>query len=174
MLAEHREKRAEQTEKWKRFDAERDALGKAGLLEDDKASVTRLSELSKEYEQVTAEVKSLEDRLSEVNEAPRSDEPGVRQKALVGAVVRQLIERKALDATSGGTIPPPFYDPILRRLPEGNLFVRSVLPVITASEGDRVSFLRQTARTNNAAVVAAGSTKPTSVFSVERVDSRTR
>ena len=32
------------------------------------------------------------------------------------------------------------------------------------------AFLRQTARTNNAAVVAEGATKPTSVYSVIRVE----
>ena len=32
------------------------------------------------------------------------------------------------------------------------------------------AFLRQTARTNNAAVVAEGATKPTSVYSVTRVE----
>jgi hypothetical protein len=141
VLDELREKRAEQTEKWKRFDAERDALGKAGLLEDDEAGVARLSELSKDYEQAAAEVKSLEDRIQELGQSSsRSpDGPGVQEKAWARAVVSRLIARKALDATSGGTIPPPFYDGALRRLPAANLFVRTVIPVIPAPNGDRVS-----------------------------------
>jgi HK97 family phage major capsid protein len=175
VLDQLRDKRAEQSERWKQFDTERNSLAKAGLLEDDQAGTGRLSELNESYEKASAEVKTLEARLQELGPSSgrssvRADDPGVQEKAWARAVVSRLIERKALDATTGGTIPPPFYDPILRRLPAGNLFVRSVLPTITASEGDRVSFLRQTTRTNNAAVVAAGGTKPTSVFSVERVD----
>lgn len=50
---------------------------------------------------------------------------------------------------------------------------RSILQLVpsTRLEGtDQYSFLRETVRTNNAAVVAVGALKPTSVYSVARVD----
>ncbi len=156
VLDQLRDKRAEQSERWKQFDTERDSLAKAGLLEDDQAGAGRLSELSQSYEKATAEVKALEDRIQELGSRSsfRPDDPGVQEKAWARAVVSRLIERKALDATTGGTIPPPFYDPNLRRLPAGNLFVRSVIPVIAAPNGDRVSYPRQTVRDNEVARVA--------------------
>jgi len=111
-LDELRDKRAEQTQRWKQFDTERDSLAKAGLLEDDQAGAGRLSELSESYEKATAEVKTLEDRVQELGRSSfRPDDPGVQEKAWARAVVSRLIERKALDATTGGTIPPPFLRP---------------------------------------------------------------
>ena len=81
--------------------------------------------------------------------------------------------RKALDATVGGTMVGPFYDPRIRDLPQRQLFVRSLIPVRQA-DGDKVWYLRQTVATQNAAPVAAGAAKPTSVFSIERVEETVR
>lgn len=68
---------------------------------------------------------------------------------------------------------PSYFDPNIRKLPQRQLFIRSLLPVVQAS-GVRVDFIRQTAFTNSAAPVAAGGLKPTSVVSVERVTETVR
>lgn len=52
-------------------------------------------------------------------------------------------------------------------------FVAELMPVDEAP-GGRFSYLRQTTRVNNAAVVAEGERKPTSIYSLERIDDRTR
>lgn len=59
-------------------------------------------------------------------------------------------------------------DPISLARPVANLGLLGVLPVVTRST-PTYSYLRQTVRTNNAAVVAAGAQKPTSVLTVEEV-----
>jgi HK97 family phage major capsid protein len=75
--------------------------------------------------------------------------------------------RAALDGTSGGSAVPTFFDPALYDLPQRALFVRSLIPAGPAA-GDTVSFLQQTVATNNAAAVARGAIKPTSVYTVAR------
>lgn len=52
-------------------------------------------------------------------------------------------------------------------------FLRELIPTDTAL-GGRFAFMRQTVRTNNAAAVAVGALKPTSVYTMQRVDDRTR
>lgn len=80
---------------------------------------------------------------------------------------------KALDGTSGGTLVRPFFDPNIRYLPQRHLVVRSLLPTRPAT-GDKIWFLRQTTATQAAAVVPAGGLKPTSVYTVERVEDSVR
>jgi hypothetical protein len=90
------------------FSEERDSLGKAGMLDaDDGAATERLNALSDTYEQAVPEVKSLEDLLERLGSAPsiRNDLLGVQEKAWARGTVGRLIEWKAIDATSGGTIP---------------------------------------------------------------------
>lgn len=53
------------------------------------------------------------------------------------------------------------------------LTLRQLMPNVQNSTG-RFSYLRQTTRTNNAAVVAQGALKPTSVYTLSRVDDRVR
>lgn len=52
------------------------------------------------------------------------------------------------------------------------LALRQLIPTVTGSS--RFGYLRQTVRTNNAATVARGALKPTSVYTFDRVDDRTR
>jgi HK97 family phage major capsid protein len=171
---EMRAKRAEAQDRWRAFQEERDRAVKANRM-DDEVFINRLEELKTDYEKADAAYKDIERRwqseATKDNAFGRSDGPAAAgaDKGWARAVFSKLYERKALDATSGGTIPPPFYDPTLRRLPERNLFVRTLIPVIVG-DGDRASYLRQTVRTNLAAPVSPGATKPTSVFSVERVN----
>ncbi|MET7431965.1 phage major capsid protein [Streptomyces flaveolus] len=53
------------------------------------------------------------------------------------------------------------------------LSLRQLMPNVQNSTG-RFAYLRQTTRTNNAAVVAQGAKKPTSVYTLARVDDRVR
>jgi HK97 family phage major capsid protein len=80
---------------------------------------------------------------------------------------------KAFDVTSGGTATSAFFDPAIRDLPQRRLFVRSLIPVKPV-DNEKFDYLRQTVFTNNAAETAAGSAKPTSVISLERIEDRVR
>lgn len=75
---------------------------------------------------------------------------------------------KAL-APSGATVVSQEFqpDPVALGKPATSLL--DLLPVVTHTSQE-FAYLRQTVRTNNAAVVAAGDVKPTSVYSVERVE----
>lgn len=53
------------------------------------------------------------------------------------------------------------------------LSVRQLMPNVQNTSG-RFSYLRQTVRTNNAAVVAQGAKKPTSIYTFGRIDDRVR
>ncbi|WP_435245869.1 phage major capsid protein [Streptomyces sp. NRRL F-5630] len=53
------------------------------------------------------------------------------------------------------------------------LALRQLMPNVPNTSG-RFAYLRQTVRTNNAAVVAKGAKKPTSVYTLDRVDDRVR
>ena len=84
-------------------------------------------------------------------------------------------ELKALDATSGGaTMPASFFDPRLRDMPSRQLFVRSLIPSINVPAGDKVDYVRQTVATYGAEPVAAGSVKPSTLISAERVSAPVR
>jgi HK97 family phage major capsid protein len=73
---------------------------------------------------------------------------------------------KALSPSGAAVVAQEFTaDPISLGRPPLSLL--DVIPVITHPTQE-ISYLRQTTRTNNAAVVAAGALKPTSVYSVTR------
>ncbi|WP_079405346.1 phage major capsid protein [Streptomyces sp. 3211] len=74
---------------------------------------------------------------------------------------------------AGGAVPltiPLESEPVRIGVPA--LVLRQLIPTVTGPS--RFSYMRQTVRTNNAAVVARGALKPTSVFTMTRVDDRTR
>ncbi|MDP8905502.1 MAG: phage major capsid protein [Chloroflexota bacterium] len=87
------------------------------------------------------------------------------------AVVDANSEYGAMKALlSAGTVPvsvPLNPDPV--RNPVRPRFLREIIPSRRNDTG-HFSYLRQTARTNNAAPVAEGGLKPTSVYTLERVD----
>lgn len=60
--------------------------------------------------------------------------------------------------------------PVSMQKPATGLF--DIFPVKVLDAGDEYSYLTQTVRTNNAAPVAAGAVKPTSVYTLERVTRR--
>ncbi|MFJ7154642.1 phage major capsid protein [Streptomyces sp. NPDC101118] len=74
---------------------------------------------------------------------------------------------------AGGSVPltiPLDPEPVRTGVPA--LVLRQLIPTVTGPS--RFSYMRQTTRTNNADVVARGALKPTSVFTLTRVDDRTR
>ncbi|MYR07453.1 phage major capsid protein [Gordonia sp. SID5947] len=78
-------------------------------------------------------------------------------------------ERKAL-VSSGARITSL---PLRSGVVEMGKLPQSILDVIDSEVTQpQFSFLRQTVRTNNAAPVAEGATKPTSIYSIETVDSK--
>lgn len=86
-------------------------------------------------------------------------------KSMTAAVAAQGI--KALVAGGSSTTPVALAtDPI--PLGQPNLGLLSLIPT-KVRETPNYKYLRQTVRTNNAAVVAAGGTKPTSVYTVAEV-----
>jgi HK97 family phage major capsid protein len=77
---------------------------------------------------------------------------------------------KALLPNGGAVVTIPAPPPVELGRPVTSL--RSVIPWEPTT--GMFTYLRQTARTNNAAPVAAGDVKPTSVYSLERIEDRAR
>ncbi|GAQ69690.1 phage capsid family protein [Streptomyces turgidiscabies] len=91
--------------------------------------------------------------------------------------------RKVLDYVAGaggykgilatGAVPLTVpLDPEPVRIGVPVLALRQLIPAVTGPS--RFGYLRQTVRTNNAAPVARGALKPTSVYTWDRIDDRTR
>ncbi|MBX8689176.1 phage major capsid protein [Mycobacterium sp. 20091114027_K0903767] len=79
-----------------------------------------------------------------------------------------LISRKSVAANGAAVVAQEFEaNPITMGKPATSLL--DVLPTKSHSS-PQYSYLRQTTRTNNAAVVPSGATKPTSIYSVTRVE----
>ena len=75
---------------------------------------------------------------------------------------------KVFDSTTGGgSMASSFFDPRIREMPQRKLLIRSLIPT-TRVNGDRVEYVRQGTYTNNAAAVAAGGLKPTTVITSAR------
>ncbi|QKV94229.1 phage major capsid protein [Streptomyces sp. NA02950] len=75
---------------------------------------------------------------------------------------------------AGGTIAVSVpLDPEPVRMDVPVLSLRQLMPNVANTTG-RFAYLRQTTRTNNAAAVAPGAKKPTSVYTLSRVDDRVR
>jgi HK97 family phage major capsid protein len=75
---------------------------------------------------------------------------------------------KALTVSGSVSVPTPIAG--LAALPGPARFVADLIQAQAVS-GDKASYMRQTSRTNNAAAVAPGQTKPESAYSIERVES---
>lgn len=79
--------------------------------------------------------------------------------------------QKAVAPSGAAVVATEFKpDPIALGQPATSLL--SVLPVAIHTDSPAFSYLRQSVRTNNAAVVAEGAVKPTSVHSVTKVDNQ--
>ena len=91
-------------------------------------------------------------------------------KGMAGALARSIQPDgvKALAPSGAAVVGQEFTaDPVALGKPALSLL--DVIPVVTHSAPE-ISYLRQTTRTNNAAVVAAGALKPTSVYTVTRIE----
>lgn len=64
-------------------------------------------------------------------------------------------------------------DPNVLSMPRRDLTIRDLLTVVPTSSGS-IDYARQNLRTNNAAVVAEGATKPTSTYTWEKVNAAVR
>jgi HK97 family phage major capsid protein len=176
-------KRTEASRRWQVFEEERKQALEEGVdLEQDHTRLRGLDDLHKEYEGSAEEVKELQERwerhvMGRAAEGKTGGrQPGGHRSGFPEGLGAEFLQRigagvaglKALDATSGGTAVPSFFDPRIRDLPTRMLFIRSLIPVQPVTS-DRVDYVRQSVFTNLAAPVAAGDTKPTSVISVERI-----
>lgn len=82
-----------------------------------------------------------------------------------------LEHAKALDVTSGGTLPFPDRAEGIRALPQRELFLRDLVATATM-ESEEIHYVRESAFTNAAAPTAPGALKPTTVENLERVVAR--
>lgn len=105
---------------------------------------------------------------------PGSKSRPVTQDPIAAKFVQHLRNRggvsagqKALLAPSGSVSLPVDIGAVL--MPQNPYQVRSLVTNGQLAEGDNYSFLRQTLRTNNAAVVAVGALKPTSLYTLTRI-----
>jgi HK97 family phage major capsid protein len=87
--------------------------------------------------------------------------------AFTKGMAQGLVQRKALASSGAIVVPQEFRpDPIALGKPATGLL--DVLPVVPHAS-PQYAYLRQSTRTNNAAVVADLATKPTSVYSVSEI-----
>ncbi|MFB7474575.1 phage major capsid protein [Kitasatospora sp. NPDC056184] len=147
--------------------------------------------LRDQVEAIKAEEKSEKDAhetiiaLGDAIAGPRGGSKGQhldpRVKAAGGSTWGDTVIKRTSDQfgqfkglLAGGTVPvtvPLDPEPIRADVPV--LSLRQLIPP-AQNTGPRFSYLRQTVRTNNAAVVAPGAKKPTSTYTLVRVDDRVR
>ncbi|ART69933.1 phage major capsid protein [Mycobacterium dioxanotrophicus] len=105
---------------------------------------------------------------SAMNGAEVSAEDDGKRLAFTKAMAKGLAERKSLAADGSAVVAQEFQpNPIALGKPATSLL--DILPTRTHGS-PQYAFLRQTSRTNNAAVVADGATKPTSSYGITRVE----
>ena len=185
LLHARQEARAE----WSAFDAERQRMIKAHVdIVNDRQAMQRLEALHARYEAAAGRVQTLEAEFTQaaIEQAQGPGSPSLDPStpaapaAAGGAMLhdpgagwmkwgREVATRfqAAVDGTVGGAASPPFFDSDIKALPARRLFVRSVIPTV-AVDSNTVDFVQQTVRTNAAAAVAAGGTKPTSTYTIAR------
>lgn len=107
--------------------------------------------------------------------APRSGEQwAAKTREQMGTLSRDPFSTpsKAL-STPGHVIVPTVFDPAPVREGERPTAIRQLIPVQNITT-DQFGYLRQTVRVNRAAPVARGRVKPTSTYTLERVEDRCR
>ncbi len=166
-----------------------DSVREAQLLKERGHSAAMLNTLRDRLAEVERE-QAADDAVTELQNQRFPTEEGVKLRALVGTgtarrgqylslrnmcdQLRSVTPGGQLDVralvASGSTLAPATIladSPVDLGKPASALL--DVLPA-TVVENGQYSYLRQTVRTNNAAPVAVGNTKPTSVMTLERVD----
>lgn len=152
---------------------------KARLNADPSADVSREAKaLQDEYAQLEADykcslaaqamAKTMGDSGNLYEGYPTENPADNRRLAFGATMAKGLVERKSLASSGAAVVGQEFRpDPIALGKPATGLL--DVLPTVSHST-PLYAYLRQSARTNNAAVVADGAVKPTSVYSVTRVE----
>jgi len=167
-----------------------DALSEAkrtgGLAEETKSAVDKsllelntLKEQLSQIEQKMArkpggdgeQVKSYGEQVAESDHYKSYVEGGARGNLRISLKATDM-DIKAITAAQAGTAWSD-RDTTVTSLPRRTLTVRSLLTVVRTSSGS-VDYARQTTRTNNAAVVGEGLTKPTSSYIWEQVNAPVR
>jgi HK97 family phage major capsid protein len=125
---------------------------------------------------LAAEIKKLGDQVGSLGtpSGPRIATGSPGKHGAWADVFSGMGQTKALDVTAGGTAVPVAFDLEIHGLPARRTFVRSLIPAEPQTAGDKFSYLRQTVRENNAAPVAPGEAKPTTVLSIEKVEDTVR
>jgi HK97 family phage major capsid protein len=149
--------------------ARRTAIESKADLSKDAAKLKELEGMRDAYSKSAGEVQDLRDRLDRImldlpSKGVAGDTPG---EIFAKELERQGVDFKAV--ISGGSIVPATFDELIRKLPQRQLRLRNLIRMASA-DADVVSFLQQTVFTNNAAPVALGALKPTTVLTVQRVD----
>jgi HK97 family phage major capsid protein len=109
--------------------------------------------------------------------APRASRPSVHGGASWGEAVVDAINRggrfSAAALTGGSLAVSVPLNPVPVTLGRRTDFLRQLIPGSDAPNG-QYSYMKQTVRTNNAAVVAPGAVKPKSIYTLARVNDYTR
>ena len=168
LKAAHDAKTAEAKERWDEFERARKKAVADGSTKD-AAKLKELEDLRDVYMRSASEAQDLRDRLDRAI-------LGMPSKGFAGetpgAIFAKELERQGVDfkaVTTGGSIVPATFDELIRTLPQRQLRLRNLVRTASAN-ADTVSFLQQSVFTNAAAPVATGALKPTSTFTVQRVD----
>ncbi|RDV46662.1 phage major capsid protein [Leifsonia sp. ku-ls] len=144
----------------------------AAQMEQDAARIVELKGIISRGEAAAARVAPFaEPRDVDGFDAHEAGAKGYLTASGLKAAVRKSAEPgiKALVA-GGSTVTPTTLSPSALQLGSfDSLGLLSLIP-IKVRETAKYSYVRQSVRTNNAAVVAPGATKPTSVFTVASVD----
>jgi HK97 family phage major capsid protein len=167
-------KRRTAQDRWAEFEEARKPVVESGKT--DKATLARIDQIHQRYKDASAAAQAAEDQLVAHLDKSVGTLSGPERLDGIGRAFLKKIgpdAAKALADPSGGAIVPSFWDPRIRNLPQRQLFTRSVLPVRPTTFG-MVDYLRQTVADHNAAPVPAGSVKPTSVYTVVKVEERVK
>lgn len=171
LVTELAAKKAEAAAKWAHFQDVR-SMSKGTDLTKDTVAFGILDAAGRAYDEAAEEVKTLEAKVGVERQDQRQEaagggyDPHRWSKAV--AADPGSFDFKSLTA-SGWTL-PPVLDPTVLMKAANAFFLRQIIPQALLDGTDRYSYIRQSARTNNAAAVAAAAPKPTSTPEVERIE----
>lgn len=141
------------------------------------AEVAEINELSAKVDELEAKVKAADDAQAEAARHAGKRQEGQTKAAQPDGLARAFTDaitqrgmthgEKALLPTSGSVMLPVDIGTVV--LPYATNGLAQVISTQEMSTGDGFTYMRQTARTHNAATVARGTQKPTSAYSLERI-----
>lgn len=146
-----------------------------------KSLVTDLGPKIKAADEQQADIKRMLDGTAQVTDEPtvfgkgaQQAQPFGRESKFADAFVKGLPTDGygAKSISTAGTLSLPVDLAVNEPLPAAPLSLLQLIGTKTIA-APTYSYMRQTARTNNARVVAQGTTKPTSIYSLERIEGQT-